>query len=442
MFKNVCDIFLFLVLFCCLFNSAFLAQEFRLKFKIGKNKDLNEENLIRYYLNHRLSSEICIGTPKQCLNLTLSFRAYNIWICGNDHLGSQFFPKMSSSFNDLFDEQKTQKIIGTSKGPLVSTKVQDIFEVCNINQKLCFYLVEDMDCFSDGYGEIGLNKVDLLDNVPQNVSLIEQLNIERIINTRIIRIKYINETSGEIDLGSSYSNIDKGANFVDVPMTEYDNTLSDYVKSISIINTHYNMINYNEPTEIKLKLSSKFRINFVFDSSFIQIPEQIFAQVKKISFDKYLNSAICSIKNDKENNIKYILCKDTILNTKLDSLLISFGEKGKLQINYRRLFLEVKNNMLIFGVVSSPNLNYLKFGDIFLSKFLCFLDNDKNIMRIYQNKNNLENEVQNIFGVKWLFGIGFVTVLLLLNLLRNICSQSGIEINNQDNEEQFIRNFK
>ena len=79
----------------------------------------------------------------------------------------------------------------------------------------------DSNCSEIGNGEIGFNNDDLLYNVNNNDSFLEQLFENEIISSKIISIFYNNNTNGEITLGDSDNNLIKKKKYFEIPMVVY-----------------------------------------------------------------------------------------------------------------------------------------------------------------------------------------------------------------------------
>ena len=56
-----------------------------------------------------LITNICIGTPKQCLDARVGFNAYYSLICYTNENGIQFIPEKSETFEDVKESIKNFK---------------------------------------------------------------------------------------------------------------------------------------------------------------------------------------------------------------------------------------------------------------------------------------------------------------------------------------------
>ena len=102
---------------------------------------LSNQDIFNYYYKHNVITKLCIGTPKNCFNIEISFSSKYSWICGdkskNEKKNNYIFSK-SSSFKNLNQEES----IMTSQGIKSSFYSEDKIKIeDNTLQFFKFFLV-------------------------------------------------------------------------------------------------------------------------------------------------------------------------------------------------------------------------------------------------------------------------------------------------------------
>ena len=166
-------------------------------------------------------------------------------------------------------------------------------------------------------------------------------------------------------------NIDE-SQYLELPNTE--NSLNGYLQSIYIEDATISTT--KKQRKDLLAQGKRKRIKIDFNSTFITLSEDMFEQIKTISFMSYINAEICEVKKSEIFNIQYLICNDDILNINLDRLFIIFNWKKNISVSLNDLFLpyksenEKKNNIL--GIITTKNNNTINIGNVLLKKYKIF----------------------------------------------------------------------
>ena len=172
---------------------------------------LSNQDIFNYYYKHNIITKICIGTPKSCINLEISFSSKYSWICTDNYNSTEIKKNKnnltkyayykSSSFTKLKDEEK----IMTSQGIKTANYSKDIIKIGDnsLHNEFFEFFVVDI-CNKDEFGELCIGQDNYYKYNNTYLSFIEQLKEKKIIDSSIISLKYINNTFGEILIGENY----------------------------------------------------------------------------------------------------------------------------------------------------------------------------------------------------------------------------------------------
>ncbi len=395
----------------------------------------SKEKIFSYYYEHELKTYLCLGVPKQCFNIKLTFNSYNTWLCTNIQTNAIFNPNISTTIKKL---DKT-KSISTSKHITKANYVEDIIETeNNDNTMIKFYITEKSNCSKIGKGELGLGNEDLLYTKMSNESFIDQLYENEIISNKIVSIRFINDTNGEVILGDSYD-VYGEQKFLNIPMIGYSIVTSgSFVHRIDITSTLYSS---NYP-KVKCINEINRRLTLHFGTSFIIVPKVTFYNISNVTFSSYFKNSICKMKYKNDVESDWIVCSKHILNTKLDNLVIRFSSGEKIEINLSKLFLPYKKDKLLFAIVSKPKLQYFIIGDIFLKRYTIFFDKDKKIMRLYSKNIKIVGTNNNPFGLIIMFVFGLSLILCLWNIAETLCKKKPVKKKYSPKYEKFLEKKK
>ena len=409
---------------------------FKLDFQIDQVPlEESKEKIFSYYYEHELKTYLCLGVPKQCFNIKLTFNSYNTWLCTNIQTNAIFNPNISTTIKKL---DKT-KSISTSKHITKANYVEDIIETeNNDNTMIKFYITEKSNCSKIGKGELGLGNEDLLYTKMSNESFIDQLYENEIISNKIVSIRFINDTNGEVILGDSYD-VYGEQKFLNIPMIGYSIVTSgSFVHRIDITSTLYSS---NYP-KVKCINEINRRLTLHFGTSFIIVPKVTFYNISNVTFSSYFKNSICKMKYKDDVESDWIVCSKHILNTKLDNLVIRLSTGEKIEINLSKLFLPYKKDKLLFAIVSKPKLQYFIIGDIFLRRYTIFFDKDKKIMRLYSKNIKIIGTNNNPFGLVIMFVFGLSLILCLWNIAETLCKKKPVKKKYSPKYEKFLEKKK
>ena len=410
---------------------SFLSSDCNNKTLIYNNKDkIYNESIskdIYYYFNISPKIKICIGSPFQCFFIQASFTSSET-ILNMNELNYNFLD--SSSFNAL---TKINKIIIASDIIRLGTENKNSIE--NFNFIIANSSKEDM------ISEIGLGRVTQYNSKypTYEFSLIKYLNMKKIIGTSEITVKYIDDFSGEIIIGTNYTgmNIDE-SQYLELPNTE--NSLNGYLQSIYIEDATISTTKKQQKDLLAHEKRKRLKIDF--GSTFISMPEDIFEQIKLISFISYINAEICEVKINNFYGIEYVICNDDILNTNLDRLFIIFNWKKNISVSLNDLFLpyksknEKKNN--IFGIISSKNNETINIGTVLLKKYMICLNREKSSIRLYLKSIQFNSEKTDIFGIIGIIILTMIICVLIIYMVNTICGKDKYEPAYSPHVQKFL----
>ena len=284
---------------------------------------------LSYYFNISPQVKLCIGNPFHCFYVQISFSSYDT-ILNLDSLNFKFTD--SSSFRVLTAPNKTFLGSDTIK---LGTENKNLIDNYN------FIITNETD--KNFVSEIGLGKITQYQDIfsPEyDLSLIKQLKDKKIIESTEITVKYLDDFSGEIILGTNYTGIHiDESQYLELPNTE--NALNGYLQSIYIEDATISTTKKQQKDLLAQEKRKRLKIDF--GSTFISLPEDIFEQIKLISFMSYINAEICEVKKNSIYDIEYLICNDDILNSNLDRLFIVFNWKKNISVSLNDLFLPYKS---------------------------------------------------------------------------------------------------
>ena len=427
------------------FYNSLLNNNVPIYYNIADNSSLSNQEIFNYYYMHNIITKICIGNPKNCFYIELSFSSKRTWICDSETNSNKnyfFAPKYSSTFKKINNREK----IMTSCGIKTGNYSKDIIKIGNNtlhNEFFDFFLIED--CSDNDFGELGIGIDNYFSANYSHLSIIEQLKLKKLISSSIASIRYVNNTFGEILLGVNIDN--KNRNFLDfdIPSIENSIVVSPYLETLYILKKITNINDKSEEEtvfekKINIHLLNKIRFEIDFRSSLISIPEEIFDNLIDTAFGKYIhNKKLCEIKIDINPNIKYLICDKKILNTNLDKLVLEIDSETNLIINLGDIFLPLNNKKsILFGIISEKNINFIYIGEIFLKNYVIYLNREKNSM-IFYDKNILKIADDEKFNFIIIIFIGISLVIVMYYMLSITCEKKSVQMVTNSNVEKFLR---
>lgn len=385
----------------------------------NSNENIIYKN-ISYFFNINPMVKLCIGEPFQCFFIKLSFNSYETIININY---TNFKYKDSSSFQILSNINET---LIASETIRIGTENKFLIE--NFN----FLLTDNLD--ENIVSEIGLGRLSqYYKKFPdKEFSLIKQLNNKKMIETTEITIKYYDDFSGEIILGTNYTGLNVGeSQYLELP------DLNNYLQSIYIEDA-----TTKKQQKDLLAQEKRKRLKIDFNSTFISMPIEIFEQIKKISFMSYINAEICVMKKDEKYDIEYLICKDDILNSNLDRLFIIFNWKKNISVSLNDLFLPYKSEKekqnYIFGIISSNNNDTVNVGSVLLKKYMICLNREKNSIRLYLKNIQMDLEKTDIFGIVGIIALTIIICILIIYMVSTICGKDKYEPAYSPHVQKFL----
>ena len=434
--------FLFLFFLLILVNINFIKNTFTIDFSflmpylngsiLANNLMDNQFNQtylrnLSYYYNIKPMTKLCIGDPLYCFYTQLSFDKNETIINPNS---TNFNYIKSSSFKTL---STMNNLLACTDNIRLGTENKIVINNYN------FILINDSN--ENILSEIGLGKtMEYYDIFPEyDFSLIKQLNTKKVIDNAEITIKYFDDFSGEIILGTNYTgmNIDE-SQYLELPNTE--NSLNGYLQSIYIEDATISTT--KKQRKDLLAQEKRKRIKIDFNSTFIALSEDIFEQIKLISFMSYINAEICEVKRNDKFNIQYLVCNDDILNTNLDRLFIIINWKKNISVSLNDLFLpyksenEKKNN--IFGIISSKNNQTINIGSVLLKKFMICLNREKSFIRLYLKNTQLDADKTDFFGIIGIITLTLIICMLIIYMVSTICGKDKYEKTYSPSAQKFF----
>ena len=432
------SIFLFFSINCAentfKIDFSFLFPDYYTTHLIDMNSNETTQN-ITYYQGIKPMTHLCIGDPFQCFQILLSFNISETII----NLNSVNFD-YENSFSFFF----LQNINMTKNASCVSDTIKLSKRTQNKISEFHFILKNESEPLILNSSIIGLGRNRLFDNDLNekdiSFSLIRQLRDLKMIETSEITIKYKDSFSGKITIGTNYTgmNLDEKS-YLELPDTE--NSLNGYLQSIYIEDS---TISSTRKKHIDiLEKDKRKRIVIDFESPFITFGEEIFEQLKTISFNPLINAGICQLRKDDNLQIQYLLCnKNDILISNLDRLIFIINNKKNFAINLNELFLPYQdgndkmNN--IFGIVSGNNNETINIGTVLLKKYMICINKEKNSIRLYLK--NISNKIPtDFFGIAGIIALTTIICTLIVYMVATICGKDKYEPKYSPKTQKFLR---
>jgi hypothetical protein len=380
-----------------------------------------------YYYDIKPMIKFCIGDPLQCFFIEISFNSYETILDSNS---LYFNYKDSSSLNLLEKVNSTYAASDTIK-----LGDENKNEINNFN----FILLNDSKIKQN---ELGLGMQMSYNNKfskNYDFSILKQLKDKEMIETSEITIKYSNELSGEIILGTNYTGmiIDE-SQYLELPNTE--NSLNGYLQSIYIEDATISTTKKQQKDLLSQEKRKRFKIDF--NSTFITLSEDVFEQIQKVSFISYINAGICQLKQNENLGIQYLICNDDILNSNLDTLFIVFNWKKNISVSFNDLFLPYKSDLdkytNILGVISSKNNETINVGTVLLKKYMICLNHEKNNIRLYLKSAHSKVVPKDLFGIVGIITLSVIICILIIYMVSTICGKDKYEPNYSPHVQKFF----
>ena len=384
---------------------------------------------ISYYFKIKPMIKLYIGNPLQSFFIELSSQNHET-ILNNNTIKYNYFKsssfKLLSNINTSFGASESIRL-GTQNKPLINDFNFIITNDSNIKSQIGF-----------GKSMLYYNKI-YQEKEREKYSLLNQLNSKKFIDTTELTIKYKDDFSGELILGTNYTGmkIDE-SQYLEFPYSQ--NSSNRYLQSIYIEDSTISSTKRQQKD--LLANEKRKRIKIDFNSNFITISDDVFEKIKLISFMSYINAGICEVKKNEDLKTQYLICNDDILNSNLDRLLFIINWKKNITISLNDLFLpytsvnEKKKN--IFGIISSENNETINIGTILLKKYMICLNRERSFIRLYLKNIQAYEAPTDIFGIVGIITLTVIIFMLMIYMVSTICGKDKYEPNYKPRIQKFL----
>ena len=350
---------------------------------------INEEDLDNYVFNlihNDIYIDLEIGMPSQKIKSFLKFEESPFFIQSKDiHLLG--FNETNSStyksklYQNIFQDGEEQIKNGyvSNDTILINNKIEKS-EIAL--KEMSFILATEAK--TESPSNIGLMIPNQYSSIPE-ITFINQLKKQEIINDYSFVIKYISKEEGELIIGGTPDS--------------YDNRYKpEYYKIQYSINKPtyemyglvFNSIYYGDNNiDIGGRMQSKFLIDFGLIVGSINyydfIYENFFKEklLKGFCYKKYINAKIEW--REGEKNFIYFYCKKNTINIS-EMQNIKFIQKKMnftFEFNYLELFHEIDNYIIYKIIFPEKNNFYWIFGKPWFEKYLMVFNQDKKTIGHY-----------------------------------------------------------
>jgi hypothetical protein len=103
-------------------------------------------------------------------------------------------------------------------------------------------------------------------------------------------------------------------------------------------------------------------------------------------------------------------------NIVIDTFVIGLKRTMRIEMNIRKMFIRHKDSF-VFGVVGKKGFRDVSLGDLFLRRYVTFLDRKNKLMRLYL-KDDVVSDSEDAFFVA--FVIWFVLAIVLMIIMFNV----------------------
>ena len=416
-------------------------------FRLTSNNDFSHNDTAKnIFFNSNIQSKIILGTPKQELNLFLTFEFYSMYISGSKtNINATKFIQEDSDTFKLIEEDNFYFNGERFKSGFFS---KDNFYFKNNNNKETKienfnFCLSDINKFSES-GQIGLNLEKYVYNNLTNYNLIKQLKIKNIINKEIFTVNFTNFNEGRLIIGDLPEIYDeKHYESDDKIVLRAETTLFDVIFQIIINTIMFNneIIDENIYTEFKI------------ESNYIEVDYNFGLNIYNNFFkDLIENKNLCHIDviydNDNLFKYNYIYCNEDSLIfiknfPKINFILKSYN--FNFEFSGIELFKKI-NNFYYFQIIypeEDKGSKKIFLGAQFFTKYQMSFNIDGKTIIFYKktvnktNKNNFLIILTIILIIFIIFSIGLIFYLKFF--FRNRKKRKN-ELNEYIEYEKFIEN--
>ena len=356
-----------------------------------------------YFFQNNILVEMEIGNPKVNINLIIDFLGRFIYI--PDHTIGGIYSNKSKTYNFVekclipFSYHHFYFNFYYAKENFYNKN--NTFESFNFN-----FLYESSNNGTMENGILGFEKPTFNDS--KNFKYL--LKESNFIDQYIYKIKFLNENSGEIYIGSNSSEISD--NFISIPI-EYIYDIM-YLKFDKII---YDNITENEP-----------QIIIDYNLRGISVNKNYYNYIYELFFSSLINNKKCDLKynNNTDNKYIYFVCDKDIDIKNFKSLNIIIKKMNySFVLNNSDLFQDYQNKKycLIFHDLMYP-LKW-RFGQVFFQKYEFSINEDSKNAFYYiinnQTKDNTKDNKDYFFKILLIifFLIIIILTIIIIYMIKN-----------------------
>ena len=356
-----------------------------------------------YFFQNNILVEMEIGNPKVNINLIIDFLGRFIYI--PDHTIGGIYSNKSKTYNFVekclipFSYHHFYFNFYYAKENFYNKN--NTFESFNFN-----FLYESSNNGTMENGILGFEKPTFNDS--KNFKYL--LKESNFIDQYIYKIKFLNENSGEIYIGSNSSEISD--NFISIPIEYIYNIM--YLKFDKII---YDNITENEP-----------QIIIDYNLRGISVNKNYYNYIYELFFSSLINNKKCDLKynNNTDNKYIYFVCDKDIDIKNFTSLNIIIKKMNySFVLNNSDLFQDYQNKKycLIFHDLMYP-LKW-RFGQVFFQKYEFSINEDSKNAFYYiinnQTKDNTKDNKDYFFKILLIifFLIIIILTIIIIYMIKN-----------------------
>ena len=356
-----------------------------------------------YFFQNNILFEMEIGNPKVNINLIIDFLGRFIYI--PDHTIGGIYSNKSKTYNFVekclipFSYHHFYFNFYYAKENFYNKN--NTFESFNFN-----FLYESSNNGTMENGILGFEKPTFNDS--KNFKYL--LKESNFIDQYIYKIKFLNENSGEIYIGSNSSEISD--NFISIPIEYIYNIM--YLKFDKII---YDNITENEP-----------QIIIDYNLRGISVNKNYYNYIYELFFSSLINNKKCDLNynNNTDNKYIYFVCDKDIDIKNFKSLNIIIKKMNySFVLNNSDLFQDYQNKKycLIFHDLMYP-LKW-RFGQVFFQKYEFSINEDSKNAFYYiinnQTKDNTKDNKDYFFKILLIifFLIIIILTIIIIYMIKN-----------------------
>ena len=356
-----------------------------------------------YFFQNNILVEMEIGNPKVNINLIIDFLGRFIYI--PDHTIGGIYSNKSKTYNFVekclipFSYHHFYFNFYYAKENFYNKN--NTFESFNFN-----FLYESSNNGTMENGILGFEKPTFNDS--KNFKYL--LKESNFIDQYIYKIKFLNENSGEIYIGSNSSEISD--NFISIPIEYIYNIM--YLKFDKII---YDNITENEP-----------QIIIDYNLRGISVNKNYYNYIYELFFSSLINNKKCDLNynNNTDNKYIYFVCDKDIDIKNFKSLNIIINKMNySFVLNNSDLFQDYQNKKycLIFHDLMYP-LKW-RFGQVFFQKYEFSINEDSKNAFYYiinnQTKDNTKDNKDYFFKILLIifFLIIIILTIIIIYMIKN-----------------------